>query len=59
MRVSIACRNEILTCANPIDSFKGRNEFTIDEVLTCMHSEGTSYTEAKHVSLDSSGLGLP
>ena len=42
----MTCRDEVLTCANRVVSVKGINEFTIDEILTCMRSEGTSYTES-------------
>ena len=42
----MTCRDEILTCANRIVSVKGCNEFTIAEILTCMRSEGTLYSES-------------
>ena len=42
----MTCRDEILICANRIVTAKGSNDFTIDEILICMQSEGTSYANS-------------
>lgn len=42
----MTCREEIIRCANEIVSRKGRNEFTILEVVDCMHQKHTRYTES-------------
>ena len=42
----MTCRDEILICANRIVAERGSNDFTIDDILTCMRAHGTAYTES-------------
>lgn len=42
----MTCRDEILDCAERLISRKGRNEFSLLEILECMHSRGTSYRDS-------------
>lgn len=42
----MTCRDEILTCALRIVKVKGVNEFSLQEVLACMRSEGAGYPES-------------
>jgi hypothetical protein len=42
----MSCRDEILDCARAIIEHKGENEFTIEDILTCLRRHGTKYTNS-------------
>ncbi len=42
----MTCRDEILHCARELVQRSGRNEFSIQEVVDCMESEGTQYKQS-------------
>lgn len=42
----MTCREEIIDCAKGIINRKGVNEFSILEILECMHRKGTEYSES-------------
>src|SRR5436309_9380998 len=42
----MSCRDEILDCAREVINQKGRNEFTIKDILGCMRRHGTKYSDS-------------
>ena len=42
----MTCRDEVLACANNIVQRKGKNEFSLGEILAYMKSTGTKYKES-------------
>jgi hypothetical protein len=42
----MSCRDEILECARKIIAGRGRNEFTITDILDCMRRHGTKYPDS-------------
>lgn len=40
------CRDEVLECARHIVRKKGKNEFTVAEIINTMHLRGSQYKES-------------
>lgn len=42
----MTCRDEVLACAKQIVAQRGKNEFTLQEILETMQRSGTEYEES-------------
>ena len=42
----MTCRDEVLACAQQLVRRKGKNEFSIPEILDCMRERGSQYSES-------------